>query len=63
MPTQPPIPTTPIHVLVRGFHEPESPFAVRQPLAETGAVSQIADEEIIALAQLIYLMHEAWNEQ
>ena len=58
------IPETPLNIFTQEPQVPEGPFYVRQePIAKDGKLREIADEEVSALAHIIYNAYLEWKKQ
>lgn len=60
----PKIPSTPLRIFTRDASVPMGPFFVLpEPLAEGEEMGDISDEEIQALAQIIFNAYLEWKQQ
>lgn len=64
IPQLPNVPTTPLRIFVRNPGVPQGPFyVVPEHLAKGEEMGDITDEEIDALAQIIYSTYLEWKQQ
>ena len=60
---QPHVPETPLKIFRRNQNIPLGPFYVKSPdLAKDSEMGEIADEEISALAHIIYNAYLEWKK-